>query len=612
MSNDKLYRTLKSYFGYDEFRPLQREIIMHTIGGSDSLVLMPTGGGKSICFQIPALIMEGTAIVISPLISLMKDQVGALRANGIAAEALNSANDEMANRQIAERCLRGDIKLLYISPERLMTELRWMQSMLKVSLFAIDEAHCISQWGHDFRPEYTQLGSLHELFPNVPIMALTATADKITKADIIEQLHLQEPKIFISSFDRPNLSLDVRRGYTAQEKIRTILNIVYRHRGESGIIYCLAKKTTEQVAEKLRKEGVSVSVYHAGLPTGERNRVQEDFINDRIQVVCATIAFGMGIDKSNVRFVVHYNLPKSIENYYQEIGRGGRDGLPCETILFYNLQDIIMLRRFAEESGLQEINSEKLRRMQEYAEAQVCRRRILLNYFGEISNKGCGNCDVCHTPPQMFDGTVLVQKALSAILRTGEKIGFTLTIDILRGNFPPEVVSRGYDRIKTFAAGRDVPVRDWHDYLLQMLQMGFIEIAYNEDNHLHVTPLGHDVVRGRMRVQLAVISREEFSVRSRRKKQREELEKEWNAVGQGQSNDLFSRLREVRRQVAAKIGKPAFIVMSDKSLQDLVLKRPTTSEAMADVYGIGEYKAKAYGMPFIEAIKQYASDSAES
>ena len=508
--------------------------------------------------------------------------------------------------------LRGDIKLLYISPERLMTELRWMQSMLKVSLFAIDEAHCISQWGHDFRPEYTQLGSLHELFPNVPIMALTATADKITKADIIEQLHLQEPKIFISSFDRPNLSLDVRRGYTAQEKIRTILNIVYRHRGESGIIYCLAKKTTEQVAEKLRKEGVSVSVYHAGLPTGERNRVQEDFINDRIQVVCATIAFGMGIDKSNVRFVVHYNLPKSIENYYQEIGRGGRDGLPCETILFYNLQDIIMLRRFAEESGQQEINSEKLRRMQEYAEAQVCRRRILLNYFGEISNKGCGNCDVCHTPPQMFDGTVLVQKALSAILRTGEKIGFTLTIDILRGNFPPEVVSRGYDRIKTFAAGRDVPVRDWHDYLLQMLQMGFIEIAYNEDSHLHVTPLGHDVVRGRMRVQLAVISREEFSVRSRRKKQREELEKEWNAVGQGQSNDLFSRLREVRRQVAAKIGKPAFIVMSDKSLQDLVLKRPTTSEAMADVYGIGEYKAKAYGMPFIEAIKQYASDSAES
>ena len=606
MNNDKLYRTLKSYFGYDEFRPLQREIIMHTIGGSDSLVLMPTGGGKSICFQIPALVMEGTAIVISPLISLMKDQVEALRANGIAAEALNSANDEIANRQIAERCLRGDIKLLYISPERLMTELRWMQSMLKVSLFAIDEAHCISQWGHDFRPEYTQLGNLHELFPNVPIMALTATADKITKADIIEQLHLQEPKIFISSFDRPNLSLDVRRGYTAKEKIRTILNLIHRHRGESGIIYCLAKKTTEQVAEKLRKEGVSVGVYHAGLPTGERNRVQENFINDRIQVVCATIAFGMGIDKSNVRFVVHYNLPKSIENYYQEIGRGGRDGLPCETILFYNLQDIITLRRFAEESGQREINSEKLQRMQEYAEAQVCRRRILLNYFGEISDKGCGNCDVCHTPPQTFDGTVLVQKALSAILRTGEQIGFTLTIDILRGNFSSEVVSRDYDRIKTFAAGRDVPVRDWHDYLLQMLQMGFIEIAYNEDNHLHVTQLGQDVVHGRIHVQLAVINREDFSVKARRQRQKENAAKAIDEAGKSEDMELFNKLKEVRKRIADEHHWPAYVVLSDKSLHHLAIEMPTTLVAFGNTFGIGEHKRDSFGAEFIDVIKEYA------
>ena len=606
MNNDKLYRTLKSYFGYDEFRPLQREIIMHTIGGSDSLVLMPTGGGKSICFQIPALVMEGTAIVISPLISLMKDQVEALRANGIAAEALNSANDEIANRQIAERCLRGDIKLLYISPERLMTELRWMQSMLKVSLFAIDEAHCISQWGHDFRPEYTQLGNLHELFPNVPIMALTATADKITKADIIEQLHLQEPKIFISSFDRPNLSLDVRRGYTAKEKIRTILNLIHRHRGESGIIYCLAKKTTEQVAEKLRNEGVSVGIYHAGLPTDERNHVQEDFINDRIQVVCATIAFGMGIDKSNVRFVVHYNLPKSIENYYQEIGRGGRDGLPCETILFYNLQDIITLRRFAEESGQREINSEKLQRMQEYAEAQVCRRRILLNYFGEISDKGCGNCDVCHTPPQTFDGTVLVQKALSAILRTGEQIGFTLTIDILRGNFSSEVVSRDYDRIKTFAAGRDVPVRDWHDYLLQMLQMGFIEIAYNEDNHLHVTQLGQDVVHGRIHVQLAVINREDFSVKARRQRQKENAAKAIDEAGKSEDMELFNKLKEVRKRIADEHHWPAYVVLSDKSLHHLAIEMPTTLVAFGNTFGIGEHKRDSFGAEFIDVIKEYA------
>ena len=606
MNNDKLYRTLKSYFGYDEFRPLQRDIIMHTIGGSDSLVLMPTGGGKSICFQIPALIMEGTAIVISPLISLMKDQVEALRANGIAAEALNSANDEIANRQIAERCLRGDIKLLYISPERLMTELRWMQSMLKVSLFAIDEAHCISQWGHDFRPEYTQLGNLHELFPNVPIMALTATADKITKADIIEQLHLQEPKIFISSFDRPNLSLDVRRGYTAKEKIRTILRLIHRHRGESGIIYCLAKKTTEKVAEKLRNEGVSVGIYHAGLPTDERNHVQEDFINDRIQVVCATIAFGMGIDKSNVRFVVHYNLPKSIENYYQEIGRGGRDGLPCETILFYNLQDIITLRRFAEESGQREINSEKLQRMQEYAEAQVCRRRILLNYFGEISDKGCGNCDVCHTPPQTFDGTVLVQKALSAILRTGEQIGFTLTIDILRGNFSSEVVSRDYDRIKTFAAGRDVPVRDWHDYLLQMLQMGFIEIAYNEDRHIHVTELGKEVLYGKRTIQLAVISREDFSVKARRQRQKENAAKAIDEAGKSEDMELFNKLKEVRKRIADEHHWPAYVVLSDKSLHHLAIEMPTTLVAFGNTFGIGEHKRDSFGAEFIDVIKEYA------
>ena len=605
LTMNTLKQILKSYYGYDSFRPLQEEIINHVLLRKDALVLMPTGGGKSICFQIPALMMEGTAIVVSPLISLMKDQVEALRANGIAAEALNSANDEIANRQIAERCLKGEIKLLYISPERLITELRWMQTMLKVSLFAIDEAHCISQWGHDFRPEYTQLGNLHELFPNVPIMALTATADKITKADIIEQLHLQNPEIFITSFDRPNLSLDVRRGYAAKEKLRTILNLIRRHQDESGIIYCLAKKTCEKLTEKLQKEGVSVGVYHAGLPTDERNRVQEDFINDRIQVVCATIAFGMGIDKSNVRFVVHYNLPKSIENYYQEIGRGGRDGLPCETILFYNLGDIITLQRFAEESGQREINTEKLQRMQEYAEAQVCRRRILLNYFGETSDKSCGNCDVCHTPPSTFDGTELVQKALSAILRTGEQVGFTLTIDILHGNFSPEVISRGYNQIKTFAAGREIPVRDWHDYLLQMLQMGYIEIAYNEDSHIHVTPLGMEVVHGRVRVRLVVISREDYSVKGRRSRILEEQVAAVTISGQSENMELYERLKVLRKEIADEMNSPAFVVMSDKTLHALATDMPTTLSSFGNIHGIGEHKRDTYGERFIALIKQY-------
>ncbi len=604
-------QVLKTYYGYDSFRPLQEEIIMHTIGGGDSLVLMPTGGGKSLCFQMAALLTDGMAVIVSPLISLMKDQVEGLRMNGIAAEALNSSNDEGYNRDIINRCVDGKVKMLYISPERLVGGVMAILQHVHVSLFAIDEAHCISGWGHDFRPEYTQLGQLKQLFPHVPMMALTATADKITKEDILAQLSIQDAKTFISSFDRPNLSLDVKRGYSARDKLRSIEELIRRHPQESGIIYCLARKTTETLAAKLKQDGFSAGVYHAGLPNSERSQVQDDFQNDCVLIICATIAFGMGIDKSNVRFVVHYNLPKSIESFYQEIGRGGRDGLPCETVLFYNLQDIMTLRKFADESGQQEINLDKLQRMQEYAEAQVCRRRILLNYFGEISEKSCGNCDVCHTPPQMFDGTTIVQKALSALVRTKESIGFTLMVDILRGTLSPDVVSNKYNTIKTFGVGRDISARDWHDYLLQMLQMGFFEIAYNEDRHLHITPLGKEVLYGKRNVQLAVINREDFTVRSRRKKLREEREKEWATIGQGQSNDLYSRLREVRRQVATEIGKPAFIVMSDKSLQDLVLKRPTTLEAMADVYGFGEYKAKAYGKPFIEAIKQYEGDSAD-
>ena len=608
MNDNILYRLLKTNFGYDTFRPMQEEIICHTINGGDSLVLMPTGGGKSLCFQISALAMDGMAVIVSPLISLMKDQVGALRANGIVAEALNSSNDEGLNRDIINRCLEGMVKLLYISPERLVGGMMHLLQQAHVSLFAIDEAHCISSWGHDFRPEYTQLGQLRELFPGIPIMALTATADKITKQDILKQLNIEDAQTFIGSFDRPNLSLDVKRGYSAREKLRSIVELIRHHSGESGIIYCLARKTTEELAEKLKKEGIAAGVYHAGLPNSERNRVQDDFVADRVQVICATIAFGMGIDKSNVRFVVHYNLPKSIESFYQEIGRGGRDGLPCETVLYYNLGDIITLRKFADESGQQEINLEKLQRMQEYAEAQVCRRRILLNYFGETSSHGCGNCDVCHKPPQMFDGTTIIQKALSAILRTGENVGFTTTIDILRGSMSPDVVSHQYNLLKTFAVGRDIPHRDWHDYLLQMLQMGFIEIAYNEDRHIHVTDLGREVLFGKHAVQLAFISREDFSVKARRKRQREESLRTIENAGANENMELFNKLKEVRKRIADEHQWPAYVVLSDRSLHHLAIEKPTTLSAFGNIFGVGEHKRDNFGAEFLEVIKEYAAD----
>ena len=602
---------LKRYYGYDSFRQNQAEIIQTIMNGKDCVVLMPTGGGKSICYQIPAIAMQGTAVVVSPLISLMKDQVEALRANGIEAEALNSGNEYSSDTIIRRKCMDGSLKLLYISPEKLLTEIPYLLKHIKISLFAIDEAHCISQWGHDFRPEYTQLDVLHKEFPQVPIMALTATADKVTRQDIVKQLGLHDARFFISSFDRPNLSLDVKRGYTTKEKEQYILNFIKARPTSCGIIYCLSRKNTEKVAQFLQGHGIKAGVYHAGLNQAERNQTQELFKQDTIQVVCATIAFGMGIDKSNVRWVIHYNMPKSIESFYQEIGRAGRDGAPADTVLFYSLADIIQLEQFAKESGQQELNKDKLRQMQEYAESGICRRRILLNYFGEQMDHDCGNCDICENPPKRFDGTRYVQMALSAIKRAEEQIRTSTIIEILKGIPSPTVKRMGYDQLKTFGVGKELSTQDWQDYLLQMLQLGFIEIVYDQKNIVRITPSGNNVLFGRDKATLCVINRTLKEAQKPKKRLHLEIPSisiPGLASTSGQEDKrLFEALRVLRQQCANEEGFPPYIVFSDKVLHALATIKPTTLEQFGFISGIGEHKKQKYGQRFVALIQKYCS-----
>lgn len=604
----ELLQLLKKFFGYASFRPLQAEIIQHILSKKDSLVLMPTGGGKSICFQLPAIYLPGTAIVVSPLIALMKDQVEGLIANGIPAAALNSTQSDEERQQIKQLCIRGKIKLLYISPERLMSEVDYLLSRIDISLVAIDEAHCISQWGHDFRPEYTQLAILKERFPQVPFIALTATADKITRSDIIRQLRLENPKTFISSFDRPNLSLNVLRGFDGKEKTKAIVHFIKARRGQSGIIYCLSRKSTEALAEKLSLLGVNAIAYHAGMSLQQRETAQNDFINDRVNVVCATIAFGMGIDKSNVRWVIHYNMPKCIEGYYQEIGRAGRDGLKSETLLFYNYADVIMLRKFAEESGQSEINREKLQRMQRYCESDICRRRILLNYFNEEAEHDCGNCDVCLHPPKRFDGTVLVQKALSAIVRTGQQIGMPMLIDILRGSYRNELLSKGYNRLKTYGVGKDLSYREWIEYIYQMLQLGYIEIDYAHSNLLKVTPSGNKVLYGGQTATLAVIREQEVEKETATAKKPSAARSRDSQtirplVTDSVEETLLDALKQLRSKIAKKENVPAYLIFSDKSLNDMVVKRPVTLAEFSEITGVGDAKLEKYGKVFVALIR---------
>ncbi len=588
---------LKKYYGYSAFRPQQEFIIERVLSGKDTLVLMPTGGGKSVCFQIPALILEGTAIVISPLISLMKDQVDALISNGISAAFLNSSQSFQQQQSILEACHNGQIKLLYVSPEKLITEIDIITKACKPSLFAIDEAHCISSWGHDFRPEYTQLGFLRDRFTKIPFIALTATADKLTRRDITKQLNLENPEIFISSFDRENLSLDVRIGVKPKEKIIEIVEFIQSHKNQCGIIYCLSRNKCEEAYEKLSEAGISAAYYHAGMSSELRSEVQERFINDDVQVVCATVAFGMGIDKSNVRWVIHYNLPKNMEGYYQEIGRAGRDGLPSETILYYNYADILLLNKFAKQGTMAEVNLEKLKRIQHYAEADSCRRKILLNYFSETLEANCGNCDVCKSPRKHFDATILVQKALSAIIRTREKEGATMIIDILRGSKKQEILEAGYDKIKTHGAGAEIPAVDWQRYLMQMLNLGILEIAYDENFALKITSTGKEMLFGKKEVELTVLQKVVIKDR----------EKPRQATTKTTEEDLFDRLRKTRKDFATEENVPAYIIFSDATLKQMTSDKPVTAYEMLQISGVGENKYAKYGDAFINTIKEFLS-----
>ncbi|RYD81462.1 MAG: DNA helicase RecQ [Sphingobacteriales bacterium] len=592
---------LKKYFGYDHFRPMQRDIIQAVIDNKDALVLMPTGGGKSVCFQVPALVLDGITIVVSPLIALMKDQVEALRINGVEAAFINSSQTAKQQIEIEQKCQNGALKLIYVSPEKLFSEgFQWLMQRMKISLFAIDEAHCISFWGHDFRPEYTQLKMLKKKFPNVPIIALTATADRITRRDIINQLALPNPEIFIASFDRPNLSLSVKPGLKRMKQIESFLD---EHPNQPGIIYCLSRKTTESVAEKLRNQGYLAQAYHAGLSNEERARTQEAFLKDDIQIVCATIAFGMGIDKSNVRWVLHHNLPKNIESYYQEIGRSGRDGSPAEAVLYYTFSDVAMQQDMLKElpDTQRELQEAKLERLQQYAEAVFCRRKVLLSYFNEDYNHECGNCDNCREPRKTVDATLYAQKALSAVARMGEKASLNLLIDVLRGAQNQAVVSRGFHQIKTFGLGRELKPLEWREYIQQMINIGILDVAYDEGHQLKLNERSKKVLFEAEPVMLA----EPHIFVSKKMPQEAEIAVPNVSKREAQAEELFERLRRLRKTIADREGLPPYIVFNDTSLQEMAKEKPVTQVAMLQISGVGANKFDMYGTEFIREIQSY-------
>ncbi len=590
---------LRDIFGYQQFRPGQQAIIQAALDGQDCLVVMPTGGGKSLCYQIPALLSDGLTLVVSPLISLMKDQVDQLLANGVAAASLNSSQSREQQQQIYSDCRQGRIKLLYVAPERLVMESfldalsQWQPAML-----AVDEAHCISQWGHDFRPEYGALGALRQRFPDLKIMALTATADKATRQDILQQLQLQDPLIQISSFDRPNIRYTLLEKYKPTEQL---LRYVQEQRGKSGIIYCNSRAKVEDTAARLQSRGISAGAYHAGLDVQQRAYVQEAFQRDDLQLVVATVAFGMGINKPNVRFVVHFDIPRNIESYYQETGRAGRDGLPAEAMMLYDPADMAWLRRCLEEKSpgaMLEIERHKLNAMGAFAEAQTCRRLVLLNYFDEGRQQPCGNCDICLDPPRRYDGLVDAQKALSAIYRVGQRFGMGYIVEVIRGAANQRIKDLGHDKLPVYGIGRDHSHEHWVSVLRQLIHLGLVTQNISQHSALQLTEAARPVLRSEHPLMLAV-------PRVVALKPRQAMSR---LPGGNYDRKLFAKLRKLRKTIADEESIPPYVVFNDATLIELAELLPVTASEMLSVNGIGQRKLERFGQPFMLMIKEHLSD----
>ena len=594
---------LYKIFGYKTFRGKQQEIIEHILNRNDALVLMPTGGGKSLCFQIPSLCFDGITIVISPLIALMQDQVNALKHLGVRASVLNSTLNPEQSKLVEEQILKNELDLVYVSPERLNTEsfLNLLKKS-KISLFAIDEAHCVSQWGHDFRPEYTKFSALKELFPNIPRIALTATADEITRIDIIKNLNLENGKVFVSSFDRPNIQYTIK--IKDNEKKQLLNFIKEEHQGDSGIVYCISRKRADDIAAYLKKEGFNALPYHAGLNKKIREKNQEKFIKDESIIMVATIAFGMGIDKSDVRFVAHLDLPKSIESYYQETGRAGRDGLPADAWMVYGLKDIVQLKQFIESSTASQeqkrIEHQKLNSLIGYVEAINCRRKILLDYFAEELKDNCKNCDNCLESPVTYDATVDVQKVLSCIYRTQtDRYGFGggHIINILLGKDDEKIKKFNHDKLSTFGIGKDVSESQWKSIIRQVIILGFVDMDMQYST-LKTTPDANDVLRGKQKIELR-----KFILEGKIKLKKTTSAKKAMLTA-NEDIELFNELKKLRLSFAREENMPPYIIFSDKTLIEMVNNKPETLDDMSEISGVGEHKLKKYGTAFLNMIKE--------